>query len=83
MNKRGGFTLLVHTGAGGQQGNRAQEPAPFVEVGGGGQGPRDSQRLSRGFRAEQELGKEDGQGSILGRRNSICKGTDGRNSRAW
>lgn len=39
--------------------------------------------LGGGLRDEQELGKGDGSDSILGRRNSICKGTDGNDSRVW
>lgn len=38
-------------------------------------------RLSGNGSDEQELGKGEGSDSILGRRNSVCKGTDGSDSR--
>lgn len=68
----------------GEVAEQSTAPSSAAEVGGGSQSPWEKTTImSRGLRDEQELGKEDGSDSILSRRNSICKGTDGSNSRVW
>lgn len=51
--------------------------AQFAELG----AVRIPGRLSGNGSDEQELGKGEGSDSVLGRRNSVCRGTDGSDSR--